>query len=274
MMKDYLLNCKDRMDPVWQQKINCGRYDFLFPCSWIRFNRKVKLAFFPDGYTAVGSLKKELDLEGACAAGKLFLDAIAEAQSYKEFAPDNFVLDLDSIYLSNDRTRVKLIYLPVVVREAPDDREIFVRRVYAVLTELFQGIEGGSTMIRQIEYQMSRQMGDFASLKETLDKRIPVEDGSIVLRSLDPEQGSVFEIGHEVMRIGKDPDAADGVITQDETVEAVHAEIGWNDISFYVKDLGSEYGTFVNDTRIAPDMPVPIGKGSIVRFGNFAFRVE
>ena len=57
-------------------------------------------------------------------------------------------------------------------------------------------------------------------------------------------------------------------------MEAVHAEIGWNDISFYVKDLGSEYGTFVNDTRIAPDTPVPIGKGSIVRFGNFAFRVE
>ena len=273
-MKDYLLNCKDRMDPVWLQKINCGRYDFLFPCSWIRFNRKVKLAFFPDGYTAVGSLKKELDLEGACAAGKLFLDAIAEAQSYKEFAPDNFVLDLDSIYLSNDRTRVKLIYLPVVVREAPDDREIFIRRVYAVLTELIEGIEGGGTMIRQIEYHMSQKMGDFDSLKETLDKRIPTEDRSILLRSIDAEEETVFEIGHELFRIGTDPDAVDGVLTQDSGAEAVHAEIGWNEISFYVTDLDSANGTFVNDTRIAPGAQVPVGKGSVIRFGNLAFRVE
>lgn len=273
-MKDYLLNSKDMMDPVWLKKINCGRYGFLFPCRWIRFNQKVKLAFFPDGYTAIGTLKKDMDLDGACEAGKLFLDAVTEAQSHNEFAPDNFVLDLDSIYLSDDKTHVKLIYLPVVVREAPDDQEIFIRRVYAVLTELLDGIEGGDTMIRQIEYQMDRQMGDFASLKETLDKRIPVEDSSIILRSQDAEQEIVFEITHEIFRIGNDPEAADGVVSQEEGVGPVHAEIGWNDISFYVKDLGSEAGTYVNDTRIVPDTQVPIGKGSIIRFGNVAFRVE
>lgn len=274
MMKDYLLNSKDMMDPVWLKKINSGRYGFVFPCKWIRFNQKVKLAYFPDGYTSFGALKKSMELDDACAAGQLFLDAVTEAQSYHEFAPDNFVLDLDGIYLSDDRKSVRLIYLPVVAHEAADDHDIFVRRVYAVLTELIEGIEGGGTMIRQIEYHMSQKMGDFDSLKETLDKRIPTEDRSILLRSIDAEEETVFEIGHELFRIGTDPDAVDGVLTQDSGAEAVHAEIGWNEISFYVTDLDSANGTFVNDTRIAPGAQVPVGKGSVIRFGNLAFRVE
>lgn len=273
-MKEYLLDGRDRMDPVCLKKINSGEYGFVFPCRWIRFNEKVKLAFFPDGYTAFGALKKHMDLDDASAVGKLFLDAVAQAQSHPEFAPDNFALDLDSIYLCDDKKSVRLIYLPAVVREGADDGGIFVRRVYAVLTELLEGIDGGSTLIRQIEYQMSQRMGDFDSLKETLDKRIPTEDDSITLRNVSAEGETVFEIGHEVFRIGTDPAAADGVVTQDSGMEAAHAEIGWNEINFYVIDLGSTTGTFVNGTRIASGVQVPIGKGSSIRFGDLTFSVE
>lgn len=273
-MKDYLLSGREMLDPVQLQWINSGKYDFLFSCRWIRFNEKIKLAFFPDGFEPLGTLKKEMDLDDACAAGQLFIDAISEASSHSELVSENIVLDLDSIYLDEERKKVKLIYLPVVVHDEAPDAEIFVRRVYAVLTELFTGIDDGDTMIRQIEYQMNQSLGDFHALRETLNKRVPTEDDSIVLRGVNTEGKTIFEIGHEIFRIGTDPAGADGIVTGEDSVDAVHAEIGWNDINFYVIDLDSAAGTFVNDTRIAPGTQVPIGKGSIIRLGDVVFSVE
>ena len=58
------------------------------------------------------------------------------------------------------------------------------------------------------------------------------------------------------------------------TVCPVHAFVGWNDISFYLMDLDSANGTFVNDQKIAPMSQVPIGKGSVLRFADCTFNVE
>jgi hypothetical protein len=273
MVKEFLLNSKDMIDPIQLQWMRSGTYQKLLDCRWIRFNAKIKFAYFPDGCVALSDFRQDADLDALCRAGKLFLEAIEETTADRKLSPANFVLDLESIFLTKDRSAVRLVYLPAVVRDESKDRDIFIRRVYAVLTELFDGVEGGDTMNRQIEYQMNQKLGDFASLRQTLDKRVPEEDSSIRLQSMS-EGGVSFEIDHETFRIGTDPSLSDGVLPRESGLGGAHAEIGWNEISFYVIDLGEKGGTFVNDTQIASGTQVPIGKGSRIRFGTLDFIVE
>ncbi|RHV90097.1 FHA domain-containing protein [Lachnospiraceae bacterium OF09-33XD] len=103
---------------------------------------------------------------------------------------------------------------------------------------------------------------------------MPEEDEMILLKGVNTPEPQSFRIGHEKYRIGTDGEQADGVISGVNTVSPVHAVVGWNDISFYVMDLDSANGTFVNDQKIAPMSQVPIGKGSVLRFADCTFNVE
>ncbi|MGI6118895.1 MAG: FHA domain-containing protein [Bilifractor sp.] len=275
-MIDFLLNSDEVFDQTQYLAVNEGKLTHVFPCRKIRYNSSVKIAVFPDGCRPLEAVKQDSSLDEVCEAGKEFLDAIEEATTHKELYPENFVLDLDNIYQNQAKKKVSLIYLPARVPETDkeNENEIYTRRVYGVLSELFQGIHGGDTMIRQIEYQQDQKLGDWDQLRHTLDKRVATEDDKITMKAEVNGEELRFDIGHEIFHIGKDPSLSDGVIRDVEGIAPVHAEVGWNDISFYVIDLSSETGTFVNDVRIVPETQVPIGKGTVIRLGSLSFSVE
>ena len=126
---------------------------------------------------------------------------------------------------------------------------------------------------RQIVYQKEKAFGNWNMLMNALDRRAPEEDEVLVLKSINTPEVLTFRVHHEDFRIGTDPEA-EGLIKGVDTISPLHAMIGWNEISFFVKDLGSTGGTFVNDTRLTPNMEVPIGQGTVLRFADCTFNVE
>lgn len=57
---------------------------------------------------------------------------------------------------------------------------------------------------------------------------------------------------------------------QDPYLSGSHAEFVQKDGHFYIKDLGSKNGTFVNGTRISEDM-VKLSNGDKIRMGLLSF---
>jgi pSer/pThr/pTyr-binding forkhead associated (FHA) protein len=86
-----------------------------------------------------------------------------------------------------------------------------------------------------------------------------------------PNAGSTFliEAGTEVTPIGRDPGSS--IFLDDVTVSRKHAEIRRRDEGFFVHDLGSLNGTYVNrerveETKLAAGDELQIGKFKLLFF--------
>ena len=272
-MREFLLNSEELLDGEAYHFLEAGREKGLIPCAWIRFNDKIKLFYFTDEYSALGDRLPELGLDEICRVGRAVLDRIKVLEEIQTISMENLVWDVDSIYL-DESGQVYLLCLPAVIPAESLTSQIYLKRVYAILEEMLEHTEGGAEVCRQIEFQKEREFGNWDSLQDALERRMPEEDEEIVLKSVNTPGALAFGIGHEEYRIGSDPEQADGVISGVNTVSPLHAIVGWNEISFYVMDMDSTNGTFVNDQRIAPKTQVPIGKGSVLRFADCTFNVE
>lgn len=272
-MRDFLLNSEELLDRGAAAFIKSGEAGELLPCYCVRFNDRIKLAYYPDGCQPLEKKVEGISLDDACAVAQKVLAEVSHLETYEEISMENIVWDMDSIYL-DEENHVYFICIPAVIPAETERSQIYVRRVYGLVEDLVGSREGSEEVKRQIDYQKEQSFGDWNALSEALEKRAPEEDERIVLRSINTPEPLTFRIGHEIFRIGSDEENADGVIKGVATVSPVHAEIGWNDINFYVKDLDSVNGTFVNDQRIAPQSEVPIGTGTVLRIADCTFSVE
>ena len=85
-------------------------------------------------------------------------------------------------------------------------------------------------------------------------------DGTREMREFDTPQ----------VRIGRDPAAECPVL--DETISAHHARLTYHHNQWWVEDLHSTNGTFLNDERL--DMPTVVASGDEVRCGQVSLMVN
>lgn len=72
--------------------------------------------------------------------------------------------------------------------------------------------------------------------------------------------------------VGRDP-AGCGLVIDDSAVSGRHCEIGLSTNVFYIKDLGSSNGTFVNGCKINPQVMTEIQTGCTLRLGRVDYRI-
>jgi pSer/pThr/pTyr-binding forkhead associated (FHA) protein len=92
----------------------------------------------------------------------------------------------------------------------------------------------------------------------------------IRLRVLEPpeQRGRVFDLADEVT-VGRAPGC--GVSLPDTTVSQLHARVFRRDGSFYLEDLGSTNGTWLNRGRVGA--AVPLKRGDRLQVGSTLLEV-
>lgn len=85
-----------------------------------------------------------------------------------------------------------------------------------------------------------------------------------------PEDGKVVGFSKNSIIIGRAEDC-DLVLAHDGTVSRHHARIVRDGEKFFIEDLGSTHGTFVNGERITGR--TELRPGAIIRMGNTYLRV-
>ena len=78
-----------------------------------------------------------------------------------------------------------------------------------------------------------------------------------------------FELGEKPITIGRSPEA--DVVVLDEKASRIHCGVRLWDGEFYIKDLKSRNGTFVNDQRIEVAKLKPSDR---IRIGSISFLFE
>ncbi len=85
----------------------------------------------------------------------------------------------------------------------------------------------------------------------------------------DPPPGATFPLD-AVTAIGRDVNNA--VVVEDPFASAEHAVLTFRGRAWYVEDVGSTNGTYVNGSRI--DGLAPLGFGDELQVGQVRFRLE
>ncbi|ABW09606.1 FHA domain containing protein [Parafrankia sp. EAN1pec] len=76
--------------------------------------------------------------------------------------------------------------------------------------------------------------------------------------------GTTIPLGPEAITIGRAPDST--LVLEDDFASGRHARLVPHDGQWFVEDLGSTNGTFLNRTKVTSPMPVPLG--APVRIGK------
>ena len=74
--------------------------------------------------------------------------------------------------------------------------------------------------------------------------------------------------------IGKKEDAVDGVITCNNAISRVHCKIVFESGKYYVVDLGSANGTYINGSKIPPNQKIQIKDKDKVQLANSEFLLK
>lgn len=198
---------------------------------------------------------------------------------------------LERIYVENHTSAIKLIYLPVN-RPAgsgnTSDFESAMRSgliqamrnicladhpgVQTVVEDLMDKALGLEDIVRKLRESRAggtqRAAADMPQ-KKAGDKKAFTGSGALTLRAAD---GSVtFRIDDGEYVIGKSRERADGVIVGNPAVSRVHCKVFRKEAEFYIVDLGSSNGTFLDDRRVLPSQPLKINRGSRIRIANMEF---
>ena len=85
----------------------------------------------------------------------------------------------------------------------------------------------------------------------------------------EPEVGTSLALD-AIATIGRDVNNA--IVVEDQFVSAEHAILTFRGRAWYVEDLGSTNGTFVNGAPV--DGVVPLGFGDVIQAGGVRLRLE
>ncbi len=271
-MRDFLFNSEELLDKTALEYLENEETPGILPCKWVRWNSMIQLVYFTEGLRSITNASEGISFETLKKVGIEILDYVRKIEDIMELSVENVIWDLDSIY-TDEAEQVYLICLPAVLPVEVLESRIYVKRIYSLLEELFKLSPEGETVCRQIEYLQEKDPGNWDELREAMERPPLKDDDRIILRSINLPEPVVFVVGHDDFFIGSDDAGVDGFLEM-PGISPLHALIGWNDISFFIQDLNSESGTFLNDHQIPAMTHVPFGTGSIIRFGDCTFNVE
>lgn len=98
-------------------------------------------------------------------------------------------------------------------------------------------------------------------------------EGNHRLVPLDKRRFQTFEILIYPFIIGKLEEAVDGVIA-DDSVSRIHAKIEKKEGQFWLSDLNSTNGVFINGKMLAPNEKTKLQPGDLMQFGLVEYRFE
>ena len=95
-------------------------------------------------------------------------------------------------------------------------------------------------------------------------------NGNPIRIALPPNRFAGQRLG---ISLGRHPELVDEII-QDQNVSRRHARIAVQAGQFYIEDLNSRNGTFLNHYKLSPFEPILLDYGALVRLGGLEFRVS
>lgn len=261
--------------------------DCFVKCCKMILNGRIQLYYITEEYIQLSKLISSINADVFITIISDFISNIMSVKSNGFLSCKNIDVSLEHIYVDPLTNHVRLIYLPLNV-DLHSDMFQFER---SLRTEICKAIKMSSSL-------NSPQTNKL--LKNVNDETIPIEN-LICSFGEDKETGNIYsnkfggqnlvkqsmrlvavntplpfelKVNRDEFTIGRKESQVDGFISFNKMIGRVHCKVNYIKGNYYITDLQSANGTYVNKARIMPNEPRRIENGDIVRLANSEFRVE
>ncbi len=221
---------------------------------------------------------------------------------------DSIVVNEDYIYYDTVKNEVRLIYLPLKVTKknvSESVRNLFLSLIFrnieiseiakrSEISFLVDNLQSNDFDMNIFKQHMNYHTGEIqVTKKESFLKRLlkskkkdskkitPVKhkedvehDEATILLVEDEYPKLVFEdnkiitINKDNFLIGRSKKLADYSLSEELSLGRVHAEIIREDSSYYIMDIHTKNGTFINNKRISSKKKIELKENDAIRFAS------
>lgn len=263
----------------------------LVECARLRYNGKIKLVYFSSQYIALPNIIPYLDVIGVKTVLRNLISNILNIKGNGFLKCENLDARPEKIFVDRNTLEVYLIYLPIKTEERENDRNAFENELRMQLIKLLNSmvnlngaemkailfeLSNGSASLEYLYQFLKRESGSYPVSREPLQTQA-YGDGqggvqTLILESTD--KSHVFEIQQEEYVLGKSAGKVDGLIQGNPAISRTHCKIMKRNQQFFVVDLSSSNGTYVNGRRVDAGEEVLVRTGDRIQIANMEFRVR
>lgn len=277
----YILNNNDNFLTTEYKVLQTQGNNGFIKCMKMLFNGKIQLYYFIDEEKTLLSLLPNVNVENFLTIiGNLFY-AIIEAKGNGFLSCQNIDISFEKIFVDSSTYKVQLVYLPLK-NKIYDDYASFENDLRSSLIKL---INNESSLSAAATRQLVTELSDGRLTLEDIYNRMKVgkplegnfySNGSLrVLKLVAMNAPGQIEINitKDEFLIGKNRQLVDAVLDFNRMISRVHCKIIKKGNSFYLLDMQSANGTYINGRRLMGNQIYQIKHGDMVRLANSDFQV-
>lgn len=287
----YIIN-DDSTFSLTDFKVLKGQGTNLVKCAKVKYNGKIKLVYFTSEKKSLNNIVQALDADSFITVMANLISGVNEIKSNGFLEISNLALTLDKIFVEPSTLSVSLVYLPINnshIDTAQTENELrtelikLIGSVPAFALDKMNRVSGylsnGTLSFEQLYNSLCEEVGGIAARKHNVvasqkEQTKPTYQPALNFRCVNAPVSVNFQINSSEYVIGKSADKADGVISFNKAISRVHCKISYKNGNYFITDLGSANGTYVNSKKIPPQHPVKIQNGDAVRLANSDFLIE
>lgn len=255
-------------------------------CMKMINNGQVQLYYLTKGLKSFGSMIPTLDAVSFLTIVANMLSDIIDVKHNGFLSCQNIDIAFEHIFVDPTTHKVSLVYLPISKRLYGDTAS-FENEIRTKLVKLISSL---SNLSSPKTLQFSADLSNGTLSLEDLYNHIKGSnsiDSNFVHKEISDNSGSTncvlvamnastrveIAVTKDEFVIGKKAESVDGVVSFNKMISRVHCKITCNNGQYYVTDLQSANGTFVNGVRLQPNLQSPIKNGDVIRMANSDFQV-
>lgn len=262
--------------------------DIFISCTKMLYNGRIQLFYLTEECRRMSALTSDITASTLIKIVIHLFSDIIEVQSNGFLSSENIDLSWDKIFVDSNTLKVKLIYLPVSFKLFPSYAE-FESRLRSNLIKFTNGLVISSD--HRIDKLLLDLSNSSLSLKDLRDRCRDLL-GEANIEPLRRDRRNKFRKAEEIklvavnapyyfeikldrdcVIVGRKADMADVVIPFSKTIGRRHCKITRKPEGYYLSDIGSSNGTYLNNTRIKQGEEYRLRKGDMIRLADNDFRV-
>ena len=290
----YIFNEKETFSLTEYKVLRSQNKNFA-KCSKVLFNGKVKLVYFTGNYKSLRSMLNSIDFDTFLSILSNVFSCMIEIKNNGFLSCNDLDLDFEKIFIDQNTLEVFLVYLPIT--DSSTDVLSFENEFRSEVIKLINTVpafagekagrvcnyfSNGNVTIEQLYQSVRSEINSFVKGK---NPSVHPGGGGVMPPNSNPQPVMTISalnapvpkrlsVNRPEFIIGKNPAKVHGVIDFNPAVSRIHCKINFESGEYYITDLGSANGTFVNSKKLAPQIPKLLTSGCVIRLANSDFKIE
>lgn len=285
----YLLENNNAFALTEYKVLNGRNRKHLIKCYKVMYNGKIQLIYLVSGYRPLAGLIETIDPDELCIIITNLIKAIIYIEEIGFLKCNNLDISFNNLFVDMKTYEVNLVYLPVNNKKQDiiEYETKFINYISTQLdkietvmpgktSEIRKYFSGNKSSLRRIYDTISADLKKKKTPIPGIAKEVPgsYSNQPVLTMTLEGEpEGIVFFVDKQQFTIGKRT-GVDGLMTFNNAISRHHCDIIYRDMKYFVIDMGSSNGTFVNGARLVPKTPKEIKDGDIMRLANSNFKIQ